>query len=125
MREKKHKEALDYFKVLLEDYPDNPTIHVLISGNLMVLGELREAIKFAEAAAHLAPQDEFISRTLFFAHWNYGDKVSAYNELRRFSDLELNLDDYRLMLLNLTGRIDNEEYYRISEENWQQKNLEL
>ena len=115
MREKKHKQALDYFKVLLKDYPNNPTIHVLISGNFMVLGELREAIKFAEAAAHLAPQDEFISRTLFFAHWNYGDKVSAYNELRRFSDLEINLDDYRLMLLNLTGRIDNEECHRISE----------
>ena len=99
------------FSGMIQRWPESPSAWLLLGASHYALHQYESAIKCFKKVAAWMPEDELASRSLFLALWRAGCRDKAYEELERFVSVTGRYtDDYDLMLADLRGEIDEEEF---------------
>lgn len=81
--EGKYAEAEEFFRPLLEEFPQASLVHSYMCWILSVAGKHREAIEHGRVGVRLQPESELSSVMLFRALWGAGEQALAFEEMKR------------------------------------------
>jgi len=75
--------AEEFFRPLVEEFPEASMVHSYMSWILSQAGKHREAIEHGRVAVRLSPESELSSVMLFRALWGAGEHALAFEEMKR------------------------------------------
>jgi predicted Zn-dependent protease len=78
-----HAEAEEFFRPLVEEFPQASLVHAYMCWILSRSGKHREAIEHGRVAVRLQPESELSSVMLFRALWGAGEQALAFEEMKR------------------------------------------
>jgi predicted Zn-dependent protease len=78
-----HAEAEEFFRPLVEEFPQASLVHAYMCWILSRSGKHREAIEHGRVAVRLQPESELSSVMLFRALWGAGSHALAFEEMKR------------------------------------------
>ena len=78
-------EAAQFFKPLVDEFPETSIVHSYMAWILSRGGKHREAIEHGRVAVQLSPESEMSSMMLFRVLWSAGEHMQALDEMKRLS----------------------------------------
>jgi tetratricopeptide (TPR) repeat protein len=113
-----HNQALEYFQIAEESWPDRPDVYIEQGRSLAVLGELESALEKYQQAIEIAPLDDIYHRQLadFCVLYSYQIRSIGLPAVRIAVQLNnqdpANLDSMGQVLLNLDDQMNAIQFFQ-------------
>ncbi len=96
--EDKPQEAINVFKKLNAEFPNQPALLGMIGGIYRTLDDFTNALTYFEKTVEFSPKSELASRALFLTLWELKRYENAFEEAQRFIKLRGITEEYAFII---------------------------